>query len=499
VPSEADTCRKLVVPLLQAAGWDSEPHSIAEQRTVTDGRIVPVGKGFIRKPPKRVDYLLRYRRDFPLAVVEAKAAYKHAADGLQQAKHYAEMLGLKFAYATNGHDILEFDYTTGLELTRTDYPAPDELWQRYRTAAGIRDQAVADRLLTPFNHDVGKGERYYAQIAVNRTMEAILKGQRRLLLTMATGTGKTVVAFQLCWKLWSSRWNRTGEFRKPRILYLADRNILVDQPKDGIFAAFGDARYKIESGEVVHSREMYFAIYQALAEDERRVVARIEELAGKIAEATTLRQQSVELVQVLCRSILSHDASAVPTPMHELVRLRPPDVEVRRDEMYQFAGVYSFGRGVFRTGRKSGFDFAYPRLTRLKAGNFVYPKLMAWEGALGVVPEACDGCVVSTEFPVFHVLEERVLPEVLDIYFRTPSVWPAMSGASTGTNVRRRRLNPQDFLAYKMPLPSRSTQECLRQVMKALTPVHHLQAETAFELHPLLPAILDRAFKGELV
>lgn len=100
VPSDVDTCRKYVVPLLQSAGWDSEPHSIAEQRTITDGRIVPVGKGFIRKSPKRVDYLLRYRRDFPLAVVDAKAAYKQAADGLQQAKQCAEMLGLKFAYAT---------------------------------------------------------------------------------------------------------------------------------------------------------------------------------------------------------------------------------------------------------------------------------------------------------------------------------------------------------------------------------------------------------------
>ena len=116
VPSEADTCRKFVVPLLQAAGWDTEPHSIAEQRTITDGRIVPVGKGFIRKPPKRVDYLLRYRRDFPLAVVEAKAVYKHPADGLQQAKQYAEMLGLKFAFATYGQSAIEFDYWTwGME------------------------------------------------------------------------------------------------------------------------------------------------------------------------------------------------------------------------------------------------------------------------------------------------------------------------------------------------------------------------------------------------
>src|SRR5213594_2162468 len=115
MPTEADTCRKLVVPKLQGAGWDSEPHSIAEQRTITDGRIVPVGKSFIRKPPKRVDYLLRYTRDFALAVVEAKATYRAAADGLQQAKDYASTLGLKFAYATNGQAIVEFDFLTGRE------------------------------------------------------------------------------------------------------------------------------------------------------------------------------------------------------------------------------------------------------------------------------------------------------------------------------------------------------------------------------------------------
>jgi type I restriction enzyme, R subunit len=268
--SEADTCRKLVVPKLLASGWDTEPHSIAEQRTITDGRIIPAGKGFARKPPKRVDFLLRYTRDFPLAVVEAKPGYKTAADGLQQAKLYAEMLGLKFAYATNGHDIIEFDYSSGIESHIDTYPTPPELWQRYRDASGLTEQDQTDRLLTPFNHSVGKGERYYQQIAVNRVVEGALKGDRRMLLTMATGTGKTAVAFQICWKLWSARWNRTGEHRRPRILYLADRNILVDQPKDGIFAAFGDARHKIEGGQVVLSREMYFAIYQALAEDERR-------------------------------------------------------------------------------------------------------------------------------------------------------------------------------------------------------------------------------------
>jgi hypothetical protein len=122
MPTEADTCRTDVVPRLQAAGWDDDPHSIAEQRTITDERIVPVGKGFIRKAPKRVDYLLRYTRDFPLAVVEAKAAYRSALDGLQQAKQYAEMLGLKFAYATNGKEIVEFDYFSGRETVCSTYP-----------------------------------------------------------------------------------------------------------------------------------------------------------------------------------------------------------------------------------------------------------------------------------------------------------------------------------------------------------------------------------------
>ena len=268
--TEADTCRKFVTPMLQSACWENEPHSIAEQRTITDGRIVPVGKGFVRKPPKRVDYLLRYTRDFSLAVVEAKAAYKHAQDGLQQAKEYAEMLGLKFAYATNGTDIIEFDYFTGLETPRSDFPTPSDLWQRYTAGQYMGDPQLGAQLLTPSNHAVGKGERYYQQIAINRAVEAILKGKNRLLITMATGTGKTAVAFQICWKLWNARWNRTGEHRRPKILYLADRNILVDQPKDGIFAVFGDARWKIENGIVNFGREIYFAIYQALAEDERR-------------------------------------------------------------------------------------------------------------------------------------------------------------------------------------------------------------------------------------
>ena len=232
--------------------------------------------------------------------------------------------------------------------------------------------------------------------------------------------------------------------------------------------------------------------------EQQRIVAQIEEIDAKIQEARALRRQVAEEVEALCRSLITNDKGADLVPMRDLVNLRPPDVAVRADEIYQFAGVYCFGRGVFRASQKTGMEFAYPRLTRLRAGNFVYPKLMAWEGAFGVVPPECNGCVVSTEFPVFEIAEERVLPEVLDTYFRMPSIWPAISGASTGTNVRRRRLNPQDFLSYKLPLPSRATQELLRKIRLETVSLNRLQTETATELDALLPAILDRAFKGAL-
>ena len=268
--NEADTCRKYVEPRLTEAGWDDEPHSFTEQQSLTDGRIVVMGDRPRRKTKKRADYILRYTRDFKIAVVEAKARYKSPGEGLQQAKDYAEMLGLKFAYATNGDGIIEFDYITGKESLLDSFPSPRELWDRYCLAKQIDDEQVKKRLITPYYHTPGKAPRYYQEIAINQSIESILQGRKRTLLTMATGTGKTFVAFQICWKLWEAGWNARGERRRPRILYLADRNILIDDPKDKTFTPFGDARWKIENVDPVKSREMYFAIYQSLAKDERR-------------------------------------------------------------------------------------------------------------------------------------------------------------------------------------------------------------------------------------
>jgi type I restriction enzyme R subunit len=160
-----------------------------------------VGSLTHRRRQKRADYLLRHTRDFTIAVVEAKAVYKSPGDGLQQAKEYAEILGLKFAYSTNGHGIIEFDYLTGQEQPISAFPTPDELWARLRHQQGLSDEG-ASRLLTPSYHLSSKSPRYYQEIAINRTVQAILQGKRRVLLTMATGTGKTIVAFQISWKLW---------------------------------------------------------------------------------------------------------------------------------------------------------------------------------------------------------------------------------------------------------------------------------------------------------
>lgn len=266
MPTEADTCRTYVLPALYAAGWTDA--QIREQVSFTPGRIIVAGDVVRRGQRKRVDYLLSYVRDRPLAVVEAKAEHQLASAGLQQAKDYAELLDLKFAYSTNGPGIVEHDYSTGFDSQLSGYPSPAELWRRDCEARGLDPENP--QVLAPYFHEPGRLPRYYQDIAIHRATEAILQGKPRVLLTLATGTGKTMVAFQICWRLWSSGWNRTGEHRKPRMLFLADRNVLIDDPKDKAFAAFGDARHKIIGGDTRRSREMYFSTYQAIAHDESR-------------------------------------------------------------------------------------------------------------------------------------------------------------------------------------------------------------------------------------
>ena len=215
------------------------------------------------------DYILRYKTDYPIAVIEAKKKYAKAADGLQQAKDYAEILGLNFAYATNGTEIIEFDFTTGLESKIINFRTPEELWKRETKKESI-DESIQETLLKPFHSFASKKPRYYQTIAINRAVKNILEGKKRLLLTMATGTGKTTVSFQIIYKLWNNRWNQRNDHRRPKILFIADRSILVNDPHSKDFAIFGDARCLVPDEGIVTSREIYFSTYQSLAEYESR-------------------------------------------------------------------------------------------------------------------------------------------------------------------------------------------------------------------------------------
>jgi type I restriction enzyme R subunit len=273
-PTEADTCRDYVVPRLKEAGWDDD--QIIEQYRITDGRVLSVGKKHRRDTPLRADYVLEYRPGLPIAVVEAKRSFAIPGKGLQQAKRYALLLDVPFSYSTNGMGIVEDDRNTGIE--RDDlvgFPPPEVLWARFREWREIDDDLAAKGFLLPFNRALRnpdgsvKEPRYYQRTAINRAVRAILQGESRLLLTMATGTGKTFVAMQIVWKLWSVNW-RPG--RNPRILYLADRNVLVDQPIEREFKpAFGSGEgspiWKLR-GEANLGREIYFGLYQQLADSE---------------------------------------------------------------------------------------------------------------------------------------------------------------------------------------------------------------------------------------
>ncbi len=234
--------------------------------------------------------------------------------------------------------------------------------------------------------------------------------------------------------------------------------------------------------------------------EQQVIVARLNALAEKTQQVEAHLSAVERDIDRLVRAYIFNPPGELMTkrPMSELVCQRQPDVTVDGTAIYRFAGVYSFGRGVFPSTVKAGSEFAYERLSTVRSGDFTYPKLMAWEGALGIVPPQCDGMVVSPEFPVFTVNTDEVLPELLDIYFRTPEIWPELAELSGGTNVRRRRVQPSAFLTYEMPVPSMATQLIIRelhqhsQALKAKYSVIR-QANAA-----LLPATLERVFSMEI-
>lgn len=240
--SERDICSKFITPALVAAGWDLQTQ-ILEEKTLTDGRIIVRGKLVSRGSGKRADYVLYAKPNIPLAIVEAKDNKHAIGDGIQQALTYAGMLRVPFAFSSNGdgflfHDMTGLAATPETQLALDEFPSPTELLARYNIWRGIPNEAESTTLQNYF--DDGKAPRYYQMNAVNAAIEAIAKGQNRLLLVMATGTGKTLTAFQIIWRLWKSG-------ARKRILFLADRNILVDQTMVNDFRPFQGAMAKLST------------------------------------------------------------------------------------------------------------------------------------------------------------------------------------------------------------------------------------------------------------
>ncbi|SMD45003.1 type I restriction enzyme, R subunit [Aquiflexum balticum DSM 16537] len=264
--TERDICTKFISPALKNAGWDIQKQ-IREEVFFTDGRIIVQGALHTRGKRKRADYILYYKKDIPLAIIEAKDNKQGVGSGMQQALEYSEILQLPFVFTSNGDSFVFHDKTNPeiieKEISLEEFPSPNDLWSKYLRFKGI--ESPQEREIVEQDYyvdDSGMNLRYYQANAVNRTIEAIAKGKNRILLVMATGTGKTYTAFNLIWRLW-----KTGI--KKRILFLADRNALLTQTKNGDFSPFGnDIMHIIKNRKIDKSYQIYFALYQGLTSNE---------------------------------------------------------------------------------------------------------------------------------------------------------------------------------------------------------------------------------------
>ena len=271
--TEADIRTKFITPAIigeNVKKWDMMTQ-ILEEHYFTKGRVIVRGKTVQRGEAKKADYLLLYKPNIPIAVIESKDNTHTVGAGMQQALEYAEILDVPFAYSSNGNAFLEHDRTAGSgvverEIPLDRFPTPGELWERYCTAKGYT--AAQETVTTQdYYYDVsGKSPRYYQLVAINRTVEAIARGENRILLVMATGTGKTYTAFQIIWRLWKSG-------ARKRILFLVDRNILADQTKINDFKPFGKAMTKITHRTADKAFEIYLSLYQAVTgtEEEQNI------------------------------------------------------------------------------------------------------------------------------------------------------------------------------------------------------------------------------------
>ncbi len=370
--SERDVCTKFITPALRAAGWD-EITLIREEVSFTKGRIIVRGKLVSRGKGKRADYILSVKPNIPLAIIEAKENTQAVGAGLQQALEYAETLDIPFVFASNGdgfvfHDRTGASPTPEVTLTLDQFPSPAELWARYQTVKGLSDVAAAVALQDYFDDGSGKTPRYYQVNAVNSAIEAIAKGQDRVLLVMATGTGKTYTAFQIIWRLW-----KAGQ--KKRILFLADRNVLIDQTMVNDFRPFAGSMAKLSTQSKTIERADGTLTDLTLALDKKRRIDASYEIYLGLYQAITGPDESQKLYKELSpdffdlividechrgsaaddsawREILDHFSAATQIGL----TATPKETEYASNINYFGAPVYSYS---LKQGIRDGFLAPY--------------------------------------------------------------------------------------------------------------------------------------------
>ena len=258
--TEADIISKFILPAVKKVGWD-DMTQIRQEVKLRDGKVIVRGQLGMRKKVKSADIVLYHKPNMPLAVIEAKANKHEIGKGMQQALDYARLLDVPFAFASNGDGFIFHDKTNPneieKEITLEELPSPEQLWQKLQVYRGYTEEQLPIITQDYYDDGSGKNPRYYQLQAINKTIEAISRGENRVLLVMATGTGKTYTAFQIIWRLWKSK-------KKKRILFLADRNILVDQTKTNDFQPFGSAMTKVTKRTVDPAFEIHLGLYQAL-------------------------------------------------------------------------------------------------------------------------------------------------------------------------------------------------------------------------------------------
>lgn len=391
--SERDICTKFITPAIkEVAGW-----SLAQfYEEFTLGKIHVRGKRVARGVRDRADYILFYNRDIPLAIIEAKDNHHEVGAGMQQALRYAEMLDIPFAYSSNGDGFIEHDRTRRdgpieRAFGMNEFPTREQLWARYCAAKNISPEE--EKIITQPYYIGDKPPRYYQQVAINRTVEAIAKGQNRILLVMATGTGKTYTAFQIMWRLWKAK-------KKKRILFLADRNILVDQAKTNDFKPFGGVMTKITDRQVDKSFEVYLALYQAVS--------------GTEDELNIYKQFSRDFFDLIFVDECHRGSAAADSAWRQILEYFQPAAQVgltaTPKETVDVSNIDYFGEPIYTYSLKQGIEdgFLAPyKVIRIEIDR----DIDGWRPRLGQRDafgyEIPDDVYYGTDFDKSLVIEER--------------------------------------------------------------------------------------------